>query len=523
MTEEDRMRPRDWGLLALVMIVGAALRGVAIGQEALWSDEALTYVLAQAPASALVTAPLDPTAPLYYLLHKVLIIEGAGVVAGRSIAFVAGVLTITVVYFLGRTMAGRGGAALAAAWIAVSAPLIDYSQEARAYALLVLLIMVSALALHVAVSGPRRRRSWALAGFTLSLILALYTHLVALFWAAPALFILIFESEIARCKRAQQQAWLACAAIAIAAIPEMRRIVRYATENNVFHWLDQPDLAGLGRLVLEQWLPLGGLIGSTIAAASLILLAVWQRGALRAWIIRDRAGAMILAALLLQPLALWVFGFWVTPVIMARTMLPSLAGVGLVIAVLMAPLGTRSRAIGGTAIIGVLLAATLLGGTARPKEEWRAVRPILARADPARDLIIVCPYWKAPALMAATRDLRSAPLATGFDDHMRLLERHMGVEPRWEHLFYSRLFFTSNAGRLGIAPPADKRTIVPVHSLYLVMSDCSAVERTVIANWAKRFTISERWIAEGRPEHAATVIERWTLERPRSVELRLAR
>ena len=512
------MTPRDWGLLALVTIAGAALRSVAIGQEALWADEALTYVLAQASPSALGQAPIDPTAPLYYWLHQWLIPDGAGAIVGRSIALVAGVLTIPIVYFLGRGLAGRNGALFAAAWVAVSGPLVDYSQEARAYAVLVALIMLSALALHAVLRGPERWRSWALAGFVLSLILSLYTHLVALFWAGPALLILIVGSDEGR-----RQRWLAIAVIVVAAMPEMRRVVRYATENNAFHWLKQPDLAGFAELVATQWLPIGGVVASSIAAAALVLLAIWQRRVLRTWAARDLAGALIVAALLLQPLALWLFGFQVAPVIMERTILPSLPAVGLFVAVLIAPLGGRVRLLGGGAILAAMLGATLIGGPVRPKEEWKAARAVLRSADPERDLIVACPFWKVPALMAATRGMRSAPLVTPFLDHMRLIERRMGAEPRWERLFYERVFLTLNARPLGITPPAETETVVPVRSLFLVTSECSAEERQAIAGWADGFVVEQRWIAEPRPGHAGIAVERWALDRPRFVRLTVAR
>lgn len=517
------MTPRQWGLLALAMAFGVALRTAAIGREALWADEALTYVLAQAPALALAHAPIDPTAPLYYWLHAWLISDGAGAVVGRSIALVAGIFAVPAAFFLGRSIAGSGGAAVAGGWVAVSAPLVDYSQEARAYALLVLLILLSALALHATLRtmGPRRR--WLLAAFSVTLVLALYTHFVALFWAVPAMGILMLRRTRANDKEALREAGLASGAIFIATIAEMSRVWRYATENNAFHWLKQPDAGDFAELVASQWFAFGNIALSGIAALLLVVCAIVHRRALATWARRDPAGALILAALLLQPLVLWLFGYLLSPVIMPRTLLASVPAVGIFIALLLAPLGGRARPVAGVAILGAALAATLVGGVVRPKEQWRGARAVLARADPARDLIVACPFWKAPALMAATRGLASAPLATPVDGRLLLVERQLGREPQWDRLTYARVYAAVLAPALGVEPPAEVRTMVPMTSLFVVTSECGEVERAAIANWAGRFTLVQRWTSEGRPEHAGITIERWTLDGPRTAAIRVAR
>ena len=522
MASRDRIDARGWWLLAAATIAGAVLRIVAIGREALWGDEALTYVLAQAPAEALARAPIDPTAPLYYWLHQLLIPDGASAAAGRSIAMVAGVLAIPAAFFLARQMIGRG-AWLAAAWVAVSAPLVDYSQEARAYALLVLLILLSALALHRALDPAARRQGSSMAAFVVATLLALYTHFVALFWAAPAILILVVESRRRGDPRRAVAAGLATVAVVVGVVPEVQRAWRYATENNAFHWLEQPDLGGFFTLVGSLWFPFGPLALSGLAAALLVLLAVRQRQALAAWARRDPAAALILAALLLQPLGLWLFGFLVSPVIMPRTVLPSLAGVGLLVALLLQPLPARVRGSCGAAILAAALAATLLSGPVRRKEPWGAARRVLARADMASDLIVACPMWKAPALMAATRGLNSAPLATRLGGRLVLIEGALGAEPRWERLFYSRAYRAVLARPMGVEPPAETASAVPVRSLVLVSSECEAEERAALGAQAAPFTVTRRWTGAASPGHAGITIERWVLDQPRTLALSVAR
>ena len=129
------------GLLA-VTLVGLILRLVNIHDWPLWSDEALTLLIAQWPLQTLFLIPADPTPGLYYALHKALLGPFAQVATARSISVVAGTLLIPASYFLAKQ--ARVPAVLTAALVALSFPLIDYSQEARAYSLLVLLVTLSA-------------------------------------------------------------------------------------------------------------------------------------------------------------------------------------------------------------------------------------------------------------------------------------------------------------------------------------------------------------------------------------------
>jgi 4-amino-4-deoxy-L-arabinose transferase-like glycosyltransferase len=271
-------------------------------------------LIAQVPALKLATAPIDPTPVFYYWLHALLVPSGAGVVAARSISLAAGVLAIPAAYALGRSMAGRAVALFAAAWCAVAGPLVDYSQEDRAYSVLALLTLLSALALQRAIQVTGTRRRWALAGFITATLLALYTHFIAFFWAAPACLVLRIDADRSKDPTRVRAAWMTALALAIGAAPEVLRTFRYATEATGFHWLRQPGALDFGRLVLSQWLPVGGTILGLGVAAALLLLAARRRASIADWARRRPSSALILGALLLQPLALWGFGFFAQPV-----------------------------------------------------------------------------------------------------------------------------------------------------------------------------------------------------------------
>ena len=174
-------------------LVGLLLRLVEIGSKPLWSDEALTLLISKWPVAMLMLRVVDPTPGLYYLLHKLLISDSASLAGIRAISLVCGVALIPLVALFGTIVGGRRVGLLSAGLVALSAPLIDYSQEARAYALLVLLIMASAvgllLMLRAIATGdkPPVRQAFV---FATCALLAFYTHFIALFWIGPAVFLL---------------------------------------------------------------------------------------------------------------------------------------------------------------------------------------------------------------------------------------------------------------------------------------------------------------------------------------------
>ena len=116
-------------------------------------------------------------------------------------------------------------ALLSAALVALSFPLIDYSQEARAYSLLVLLVALSAT---FSCAG-RGRQPGALFGTLATCLLAFYTHFGSVFWIGPAVMGLLWLG------RRQMVGPLALTAIL--AVPELLRISRYPSEG--FVWLAQ--------------------------------------------------------------------------------------------------------------------------------------------------------------------------------------------------------------------------------------------------------------------------------------------
>ena len=156
---------RDARFQALVILtaVAALLRFLTLGTQSYWYDEAITVELVQRPFHAMLGAvpTSESTPPLYYVLAWIWSrMLGTGETGLRSLSAVLGTLTVPATYAGAQALVSRRSALFAAALVAVSPFLVWYSQEARAYALLVLLGALSLVPLR-RVMRPRAGRALA--------------------------------------------------------------------------------------------------------------------------------------------------------------------------------------------------------------------------------------------------------------------------------------------------------------------------------------------------------------------------
>ena len=191
-----RTHPELWALGAIVA-GGIALRFSTLGLQSFWADEAVTVgrVLRPSPWSTLGQVhSSEATPPLYYILAWLWTrVFGHSEVGIRSLSAVFGTATIPVVWWAGRTLVSRAAGIAAAALVAASPAMVWYSQEARAY---VLLILLSAVGFGFFAVAVRRREGRVVTWWAVASVLALLTHYFAIFRIVPealALFVLLPE------------------------------------------------------------------------------------------------------------------------------------------------------------------------------------------------------------------------------------------------------------------------------------------------------------------------------------------
>lgn len=187
-------RAAGWAVpLALVLLtaVGAVLR-LVVAHQSLFGDELSTYwiITHHGGRGVLSTVHSDAeiTPPLYFVLGWATTQFGHAPELVRAPSLVAGIASIPLMYALGLRTVGRRAALTATALMAVAPFPLYYSTEARAYGLMMALVIASTLALLLAVD-TRKLRWWAL--YAVCSAGAMYAHYTCAFvLAVQALWVL---------------------------------------------------------------------------------------------------------------------------------------------------------------------------------------------------------------------------------------------------------------------------------------------------------------------------------------------
>jgi Dolichyl-phosphate-mannose-protein mannosyltransferase len=199
----ERIRPQAGviiaGSVAALTLLGLAIR-VANFDQSLFGDELSTYWIVHDRSlwSVLdhVHSDDEITPPLSFVLGWLTLKIGGAPEWVRLPSLLAGTATIPLVYLLGARTLGRFAGLVAAAVMALSPFMIYYSDEARAYSLMIALLTASALALLAAIRTGRTRW-WVI--YAVCSCGALYSHYTAVFpMAGQALWVLWKQRQALR-------------------------------------------------------------------------------------------------------------------------------------------------------------------------------------------------------------------------------------------------------------------------------------------------------------------------------------
>src|SRR4051812_31128142 len=182
-------RPSALQVVVALTIAGGALRFATLDVQSIWGDEAITMLLVRRGFGSMLShlSSSESAPPLYYVLAWVWTkVFGTGPLAFRTLSALAGTLTIPVIWACGREISDRV-AGWAAALAVVSPAMYYYSQEARAYALLILFCAAAFLFFERALARRDGRSLAWWGGFS---ALALLTHYFAAFLFVPEAVIL---------------------------------------------------------------------------------------------------------------------------------------------------------------------------------------------------------------------------------------------------------------------------------------------------------------------------------------------
>jgi mannosyltransferase len=197
MTSKHLDTPSQTNTVAIIVILLAItalalfLRMIFLAQESFWGDELASVRRAELdwPSFwALIRG--RPAMTLYYILLRFWIPLGDSEFTVRILSVIPAVATVPVIYLLGKRLFDARIGLIAALLLAINAFHIQYSQEARSYSLLVLLVTLSSLFLVRGMERPSSGGNWA--GYVVANILAVFAHPFALLVIAAQVSSLVF-------------------------------------------------------------------------------------------------------------------------------------------------------------------------------------------------------------------------------------------------------------------------------------------------------------------------------------------
>jgi mannosyltransferase len=395
-------------------VLGAILRFATLDVQSLWSDEAATVVLVQRGLGGLLShlSSSETTPPLYFVLVWAWTkIFGTGVLDYRSFSALMGTITIPVIYLAGRWISPRVGV-WAAALTAVNPAMYYYSQEARSYALLILLSAAALVCWQRALQKPSSGRLAAWAGMS---SLALLTHYFAVF-----LFLAQAGMLVRHLGWRRVLPWAGVVGlVGLALVPLARSQTSRVLSGGGSSWIEQVPLLSRFAQVPKQFLVglyspveiFSTLLVGLLAAAALLLLVRRSEGRERR-LARDLAVMALVALLIPAVLSVThiedvfngrnVMATWVPWVVVLA------AGVG-------AAHAGRTGALLGASICAlsllVIASVNLIPGYQR--SDWRGIARTLQAPAAAR--VIVAPELGAAPLfiyMPTAANLTTPSIAT---------------------------------------------------------------------------------------------------------------
>jgi mannosyltransferase len=322
----------------VLLVAGAAVRFLFLARKPFWFDECFSAEVARMNLGNFLHLLWwrEANMSLYYLLLRIWLRleppKGQSEFFIRSLSVLIAVAAIPAIYWLARQLYDRRVALIAGALLTFNAYSVRYSQEARSYALFLLLATLSSGFLIALLRAPTRRNR---IGYILVSVLAVYAHLYALLLlAAHWLALRWLRSDAHSIDRSTQpgapfgaQIRRIRIIIGLAVLPLLIFVAK--TGAGPIRWIQRPGLRDVLALYSElaggsNW----GLLAVYVVAC---IAAVGPAG--KRWLSRDRNGdqtgnagwetwrSQFLLLWLFFPVALTVLLSFARPVFLSRYMI----------------------------------------------------------------------------------------------------------------------------------------------------------------------------------------------------------
>lgn len=234
-------------IVLLIFVVGVFLRIYDLGTESFSFDETVSIHFAQKDLNSITNPPVWEVQilPLYYiLLHFWIGFFGINEFAVRLLSAIFGILSILVLYKLGKTLLNFEIGLYSALILAVSMFHIKYSQEARMYSLLTFTTLLS-IFFFVKILKENQLKFWA--GYVAGSALKAYSHFYGLFilFLQGLLFLFYWNKN----KKIVKRYVLAQLAVFFLFLPWLLKLLEarsyILSGHSPMAWLPRPDLVFL--------------------------------------------------------------------------------------------------------------------------------------------------------------------------------------------------------------------------------------------------------------------------------------
>jgi uncharacterized membrane protein len=387
-------------LLLAIALFGLLVRTHRLDHLSFWVDEVFSAQMAADGRPSLWLKDVHP--PLYYALLSVWQTPHHSDWWLRFLSVIFGVATIPVVYDLGKRLLSERVGLWGAALLSALYVHVKYSQEARMYALMVLLF---ACAFWGLVVGAREGRAVGWIAYAASGSLLAYTHGLGSLHVLIVALLFPAVSPSPRLARAWRPWVLANSTIALLFVPYLLVYARVVRRVAADYWIRMespeppifstlfystvspiPPMSALVARHLEHDLGLLGGRWVWFAPVVLVLVvAVASAPPEKRW-----AVTCLLLAYALPIVLLSVISVVVKPVLIPRVLLPSVVPMVLVLGSLAAStvVPSRWRAIGLATVLIVLLVGDVYHFRYEAKPEWRRASRYLQERVRPTDVIL---------------------------------------------------------------------------------------------------------------------------------------
>lgn len=391
------------GALASILLLAAALRFYGLGNQSFWIDELASVALSKESIPEILRNHLETNPPGYYaILHIIQNHLGDSEWALRLPSVIAGVLAVLSMYFLGRRLYSEREGLFSALFMAAFWCPIYYSQEARAYSLLLLFSILNSYfwwGIFAKLRACARASMLETAGYVASAIVCSYLRYYGLYLVAlqGAALLVLARKVIPR-------VLLLYLPVVIVLLPWLPTVV--AQSRTEGFWIDPPRASALTKYFEFIFGRSGALQVLVLTLFSLLLLRAWNNvksATPTTALVSASPGALLSAWVAVPFTGAYLFSAFSTPLLVPRYLIISLPATYLLLsrAITRNFSSHKIQATIALGLAGISIGQLLFARdyyTKPHKEQWRETVQFVTADEQPSSLIAYCVgvAWEAP-------------------------------------------------------------------------------------------------------------------------------